>query len=199
MKRAYHHILVVDDDQSQQFFSERALNKALSNRSTVHIASSGNQAIAYMIGEGEFSDRERYPFPTLVITDLNMPDGDGFDVLEFMRCNPEWSVVPRVMFSSSDEDDDVRTAYVLGASAYHTKSVGSDLEECMRQIIQYWTSCRVPPVDKEGRLLTTRSFGGPGRRYEQPQGGEKMKRPDEVAPDAPGRTPSGRSDQESPR
>lgn len=184
MKRERHHILLIDDDLNQQFLSKRALQKALSNRSTVHIASSGNQAIAYMIGEGEFGDRDRYPFPTLVITDLNMPDGDGFDVLEFMRCNPEWSVVPRVMLSSSDEDDDVRTAYGLGASAYHTKSFGTNLEECMSQIIGYWTSCQVPPVDKDGRLLTTRNFGGPGARYEQTQGGEKMKRPEEARQDS---------------
>ncbi len=185
MKRERHHILLVDDDLNQQFLSKRALQKALSNRSTVHIANSGNEAIAYMIGEGEFSDRDRYPFPTLVITDLNMPDGDGFDVLEFMHCNQEWSVVPRIMFSSSDEDDDVRTAYVLGASAYHIKLAGTALEECMSQIIEYWTSCQVPPVDKDGRLLTTRNFSGPGARYEQTQGSEKMKRPEKARRDAP--------------
>lgn len=180
MKREHHHILLVDDDENQQFLSERALNKALSHQSTVHIASSGNEAIAYMIGEREFGDRERYPFPTLVITDLHMPDGDGFDVLEFMQCNQEWAVVPRVLFSTSDRDDDVRTAYLLGASAYHIKSAGANLVECMDQIIDYWTSCQVPPVDKAGRLLTTKNFGGPGARYAQPKGGEKMRRPDEV-------------------
>lgn len=183
MKREHHHILLVDDDQHQQMFSERALNKALSHQSTVHAVSSGNEAIAYMIGEGEFSDRDRYPFPTLVITDLNMPDGDGFHVLEFMQCNQEWAVVPRVLFSTSDSDDDVRTAYVLGASAYHIKSIGAKLVESMDSIIGYWTSCQVPPVDKEGRLLKTKSHGGLGARYEQPKGGEKMRRPDEIRED----------------
>lgn len=183
MTREHHHILLVDDDEGQQFLSERALNKALSHKSTVHIASSGSEAIAYMIGEREFRDRERYPFPTLVITDLHMPDGDGFDVLEFMQCNQEWAVVPRVLFSTSDRDDDVRTAYVLGASAYHIKSAGANLVECMDKIIEYWTSCQVPPVDREGRLLTTKSHGGLGARYEQSKGGAKMRRPDEVKKD----------------
>ena len=46
----------------------------------------------------------------------------------------------RFLLYSSDEDDDVRTAYVLGASAYHIKLAGTALEECMSQIIEYWTS-----------------------------------------------------------
>jgi CheY-like chemotaxis protein len=97
MKRSSHHILLVDDDLGRQFLTQHALRKTLSDRSTVHLANSGHEAIAYMMGEGEFSDRARHPFPTIVITDLNMPDGDGFDVLDFMRHNPEWNVVPRIM------------------------------------------------------------------------------------------------------
>jgi CheY-like chemotaxis protein len=184
MKRDLHHILLIDDDPAQQFFSGRALDKALSiHRSTVHVVSSGNEAIAYMIGEGRFADRERFPFPTIVITDLNMPDGDGLNVLEFMRSNEQWGVVPRIMFSSSGEDDDVRTAYLLGASAYHIKVAGSDLDACMRRIVDYWTSCEVPPVDRDGRLRVTENLGGPAARYEQPDGGKRMQRPNEPGAD----------------
>lgn len=186
MKRDQHHILLVDDDLAQQMFSRRALSKALSaTRSTIYVAGGGHEAISYMIGEGEFSDRDRHPFPTIVITDLNMPDGDGFDVLEFMQCNQEWSVVPRILFSSSDDDSDVRTAYLLGASAYHIKAAGEALEKLMRQIIGYWTTCEVPPVDKCGRLLVTGSFSGPASRYEQPRGGEKMHRPRSTRAESP--------------
>jgi CheY-like chemotaxis protein len=180
MKREFHHILLVDDDITQQFLSRRALVKALSSRSTISLVDSGNKAIDYMIGEGEFGDRALHPFPTIVITDLNMPDGDGFDILEFMQCNPEWSVVPRIMMSSSADDDDVRTAFSLGVSAYHLKGDGPDLERCMRRIVEYWTSCEVPPVDRNGRLLVTRNLGGPGARYRQPTGGRRMQRPQGV-------------------
>lgn len=178
MKREHHHILLVDDDTSQQFLSRRSLDKNITRRSTVQVLNSGKEAIAYMIGEGEYADRGRYPFPTLVITDLNMPDGDGFALLEFMQCNREWSVVPRIMFTSSDDDDDVRTAYLLGVSAYHLKPTGgAALDECMRQIVTYWTSSQVPPVDENGRLWMTSSIGKPGERYDQPQGSKQMTRP----------------------
>ena len=186
MKRDFHHILLVEDDVAQQQLSRWALAKAAPDRCSVWVAGSGNEAIAYMIGEGEFGDRERHPFPTLVLTDLNMPDGDGFDVLEFMQCNHEWCVVPRIMLSLSDDDDDVRTAFLLGASAYHIKSSGAALEDCMRRIIEYWTHCEVPPVDRDGRLLKTAHVGRVGARYEQPEGAERMRRPRDHEEHEPG-------------
>jgi CheY-like chemotaxis protein len=170
---------VVDDDLDDQFFSQLALEKVLPAGSTVHLVHSGNEAIAYMIGEGRFSDRVSYPFPSLVITDLKMADGDGFHVLEFLQNNPAWNVVPRLMFSNSAHDDDVRTAYMLGASAYHIKPMGrAQTEQRMRSIVEYWAGSQVPPVDRNGRVLTTNSAGRLGHRYQKPEeGGARMKRP----------------------
>ncbi|HEY0946778.1 MAG TPA: response regulator [Opitutaceae bacterium] len=178
MLRSIHRILLIDDDFDARLLSERALKKSLTAHSTVHLVHSGNQAIRYMIGEGQYADRRKYPFPTLVITDINMPDGDGFDVLEFLQTNPEWGVVPRIVVSSSNDDDDVRTAFLLGASAYHLKPIGyQELSEFMRTLLGYWTLSEVPPVDETGRLLTTNSSGRRGARFPQPKGGAAMKRP----------------------
>src|SRR5687768_9219176 len=114
-------ILLIDNDINDQFLSQLALGRVLPKGSSVHTTHSGNEAIAYMIGEGKYADRGAFPFPSLIITDLKMEDGDGFDVLEFLQNNPAWNVVPRLMFSSSADADDVRTAYMLGVSAYHIK------------------------------------------------------------------------------
>ena len=176
MKRFFHHILLADDDCGQQLLSRRALAKALGEHGTVRLVDGGHEAIAYMIGEGAFADRLLHPFPTIVITDLHMPHGDGFDVLEFMQGNPQWSVVSRILLSCSDHEDDVRTAFFLGASAYHVK--GLNLDQCMRRNVEYWTSCEVPPVDEHGRLLRTTSVGGPAARYAKPEpAGGMMQRP----------------------
>jgi DNA-binding response OmpR family regulator len=172
-------ILLIDNDVNDQFLSQLALEKALPAGSVVHAVHSGDEAVAYMIGEKEFSNREVYPFPSLVITDLHMPNGDGFDVLEFLQNNPAWNVVPRLMFSSSDDADDVRTAYMLGASAYHIKPLAlSDMEARMRSIVEYWAGSQVPPVDRTGRVLPTNSVGRLGARYPKPlPGGAAMQRP----------------------
>jgi CheY-like chemotaxis protein len=172
-------VLVIDDDLDDQFFSQLALEKVLPGGSTVQVVHSGNQAIAYMIGEGKYADRSTYPFPSLVITDLKMKDGDGFNVLEFLKNNPAWNVVPRLMFSNSAHDDDVRTAYMLGASAYHIKPIGrAQTEQRMRSIVEYWAGSEVPPVDRTGRVLATDSAGRIGARYAKPiDGGAAMERP----------------------
>lgn len=174
-------ILLVDDSIDDRFLLERALQRILPTGSSICALNSGNKAIAYMIGEGKFSDRKRYPFPTLVVTDLDMRDGDGFDVLEFLQANPAWSVVPRIVFSSSDNENDIRTAFLLGASAYHLKDSvehrGKGLKLRFQQLLEYWTTSQVPPVDETGRLLQTMSTGRQSARYPQPKGGKKMKRP----------------------
>jgi CheY-like chemotaxis protein len=178
MKAAPHRILVVDDVLDERFFTERALKKVMAAGGMIHLVNSGNEAIAYMIGEGEYADRKRYPFPTLVITDLNMEDGDGFDVLEFLQNNPEWSIIPRIVYSSSNDDDDVRTAFFLGVSAYHVKPpTQSETDKLLRGLVEYWATSAVPPVDENGRLLITESIGRRGARYPQLRGGAAMKRP----------------------
>jgi len=172
-------ILLVDDDIDDQFLSQLALEKVLPKGSTVHTVHNGDEAVAYMIGEGKFKNRDQYPFPSLVISDLNMPNGDGFDVLEFLKNNPAWNVVPRLLFSNSADPDDVRTAYMLGASAYHIKPLTKvDMERRMRSIVEYWAGSEVPPVDRTGRVLDTNSRGRKGARYAKPvSGGPEMLRP----------------------
>lgn len=154
-------ILLVEDDCDQQFLTMRAAQKAVQNLGSVNCAASGREAIAYMIGEAAFADRARHPFPTIVVTDLNMPDGDGFEVLDFMRTNSAWCIVPRIVLTSSDNDDDIRTAYRLGASAYHVKPV--TLLETERQfaaIITYWSTTHLPtsaPVATASTRAITRT------------------------------------------
>lgn len=172
-------VLLVDDDMDERFLSRLALEKALARLSSVHVVQSGNEAIAYMIGEGKYADRSTYPFPSLIITDLKMRDGDGLNVMEFLQKNPAWNVVPRLIFSNSSDEDDVRTAFMLGASAYHVKPMGRpELEQRMRSIVEYWAGSEAPPVDITGRLLATDATGRLGARYAKPaEGGLAMERP----------------------
>jgi CheY-like chemotaxis protein len=71
------------------------------------------------MGEGKFSNRTEFAYPTFIMTDLKMPSADGFAVLEFLKGNPEWAVIPTIVFSASSDLDDIKKAYMLGASSYH--------------------------------------------------------------------------------
>jgi CheY-like chemotaxis protein len=171
-------ILFAEDDECSRFIIGRALRRSLAERGSVHMVADGAEAIAYLGGEGEFADRERHPFPSLLITDLNMPRLDGFSVLEFLRINPAWCVIPKIVFSSSADPDDIRTAYLLGASAYHQKPCSaSALFACVDLIIGYWTTCLVPAVDRQGRVIATAHRGKLGERYPVPTAGPSMLKP----------------------
>lgn len=180
MKKSAFRILIVDDDENDRFLLQKAFADALGDRGLIESVEEGETAIRYLAGEGDFTDRSRHPFPNILITDLNMPGKDGLAVLEFMGNNPAWSVVPRIVLSSSHDDDDITKAYLLGATAYHIKPHTSEERTVtVGAIVDYWRRCEVPPVDENGKLLTTESHARVGKRYPPPKGGEKMVRPAE--------------------
>ena len=161
-------ILVVEDDPHDQIFIVKAF-RDLGLTGAILAVHDGLEAIAYMMGEGKFSDRAQYPYPTFIITDLKMPGADGFDVLEHLKANPAWAIIPTVVLSSSTDPDDIRTAYLLGASSYHRKpSNYNELRDQLKTLHDYWMTCQIPAVDVSGRQLHTMSAGKLGERFHQP-------------------------------
>ena len=170
MKAKKHTLLIVEDDEAQCFVLARIF-KRLETRYRIRFAGGGDEAIAYLKGEGKYADRKEYEFPSYLITDLKMADGDGFHVLEFIQSNPAMSVIPIVMLSASDDADDIRQAYRLGASSYFVKPTTlTELEALLKMIHQYWAGCEVPEVDPAGYALETDSKGKLGERYTKQAG-----------------------------
>ncbi len=181
MKATFKRILLVEDQPDCAFLITRILMNAFDRNCHVQHASDGDDAAAYIIGEGEYSDRVRFPFPDMVITDLNMPRSDGFSVLHLLKENPGWSIIPKIVLTTSSDPDDIRTAYMLGASAYHTKpSRADELTRCLTAIVNYWSQCEIPQVDETGRILNSIHRGKLGTRFPFPTACERMKRPQET-------------------
>ena len=91
-------------------------------------------------------------------------------LLEFIKSNPALSIVPVVVLSCSDDADDIRQAYLLGASSFFVKPGGlGELKLLLRKIHDYWTECEVPEVDIDGYALTTSNIGRLGARYKKPR------------------------------
>jgi CheY-like chemotaxis protein len=172
MKKYHATILVVEDDSNDQVLIERAFRK-VGVTDPIQITSDGVEAIAYMMGEGKFADREKFAYPTFIMTDLKMPRADGFAVLEFLKANPEWAIIPTIVLSASSDLDDIKKSYMLGASSYHVKPQShDDLLHQLSVINQYWMTCQVPEVDVTGKQLHTDSVGKLGERF--PQAGDKQ-------------------------
>jgi CheY-like chemotaxis protein len=167
MKRGNLTILVVDDSDEDLILLRRVIKKCEIPGVSVQEASSGNEAIAYLRGIGSYENRNQFPYPTFVLTDLKMPDGDGFTVLEHLKNTPHSAVIPTVVLSASADPDDVKRAYLLGASAYLVKPSDISVFSMMIQtLMEFWMTCEVPEVDQAGVQLKTKGTGKLGERFE---------------------------------
>ena len=168
MKKYHSTIMLVDDSPNDLLFIEKALRE-IGVIDPIHKIDGGREAIAYMMGDGKFSDRTRYAYPTFITLDLKMPGTDGFAVLEHLRKNPAWAIIPTVVLSASRDRDDIKKAYMLGASSYHVKPASLDgLRRQLKVLHDYWMTCEVPEVDRDGRQVPTSSEGKLGERFAQP-------------------------------
>lgn len=167
--------MVIEDDPNDQVLIERAFRR-IGVRDPIQIVGDGIEAITYLMGEGKYSDREKYAFPTFIMTDLKMPRGDGFAVLEFLKGNPQWKVVPTIVLTASDDRDDIKKSYMLGASSYHVKPQNhEELQNLLKVINAYWMTCQVPEIDSTGKQLLTDSLGKLGERFGQDEDGAGSK------------------------
>jgi len=168
MKKYHSTILIVDDDTNDLFLIEHAFRES-GVKDPIHKANGGREAIAYMMGEGKYSDRSTYAYPTFISIDLKMPVVDGFAVLEHIKKNPAWAIIPTVILTSSQDLDDIKKSYMLGASSYHVKPNSLDgLCKLLKVLHDYWMTCEVPAVDITGHQLPTNSKGKLGERFAQP-------------------------------
>ena len=173
MKKYDATILVVEADEYERAFMERAFRQ-LGVKGPVQLLSSGDEAIAYMKGEGQYADRQKYAYPSFVLTDLRMSHGDGFAVLEFLKRNPDWAIIPTVVLSGSAIPEEINKAYRLGASSFHTKPLAQDdLLKLLSILHEYWMTCDVPEVDVDGKLLPIFSQDSMGERSPEPASGSK--------------------------
>ena len=158
-------ILVVDDNKDDCLLVERSF-RAIGVSGPIHTLEGGFEAIRYLNGEGKYANRAEFAYPTFIITDLKMPQGDGFSVLEHLKMNPEWAIIPTIVMSASADPDDVKTAYALGASSFHQKPGSlAKLKEHLKILHDYWMTCQVPEVDITGKQLPTESKGKLGERF----------------------------------
>jgi CheY-like chemotaxis protein len=99
----------------------------------------GKAAKDYLAGNGPFADRDAHPLPGLVLLDLNLPYWSGFEVLEWLRQQPQLRRLPVVVFTSSSRPDDIARAYDAGANGYVVKpNALADLTSLVRALREFW-------------------------------------------------------------
>ena len=131
-------ILLVEDNADDEVLTLRALKKN-NIRNEVVVARDGSEALDYLFATGIHAGRDLRVMPQIILLDLKLPKVDGFEVLNRVRSNEFTKLLPVVILTTSNEDQDRIRGYGLGANSFVRKPVEFDkFIEAVRQLGLYW-------------------------------------------------------------
>jgi len=123
-------VLLVEDDPGDILMTREAFQQhKIQNK--LHVVTDGEQALQFLRQTGEYA---KAPRPGLVLLDLNLPRRSGHEVLAELKEDPELRVIPVVILTTSQAEEDILRSYSLHANAYVSKPV--DFERFMDVIRQ---------------------------------------------------------------
>jgi len=119
-------VLIVEDDPDQAALAERRLGLA------------GYKIRVANTHRGFIDNLRRNGVPDVVFLDVELPDGDGFDILVYMRTHQSLALLPVIMLTAKTEPDDIRKGLRLGADGYIPKPYSKSLlSDVLRQVLMH--------------------------------------------------------------
>lgn len=140
-------ILVVEDNPDDVALTLRSLRgSGILNR--VVVANDGAEALDYLFGTGKYAERDITSMPAIVLLDLKLPKVDGIEVLQRIRADRRTELLPVVILTSSDDEQDLIASYASGCNSYVRKPVEfSQFADAVRQLGLYWMLLNEPPPE----------------------------------------------------
>jgi two-component system response regulator len=115
-------VLLVEDDPDDELLTRRTL-KMNNLCNEVVVARDGAEALDYLFATGRYEGRDPGVMPQLIMLDLKLPKVDGPEVLKRIRADERTRLLPVVILTSSEEQEDVIDGHGLGANSYVRKPV----------------------------------------------------------------------------
>lgn len=138
-------ILLVEDNPQDEMLILRALRR-VNMVNSIDIARDGQQALDYLFRQGEYANRESPDFPVVVLLDIGLPRLSGLEVLEIIRADKRTALLPVVILTSSDEEQDRLKSYQCGANSFVRKPIDfGKFAETVAQLGVYWLATNEPP------------------------------------------------------
>jgi CheY-like chemotaxis protein len=130
-------VLLVEDDDGDVLMTREAFEHH-KIRNKLHVVQDGEEALQFLHREGPYADAPR---PGLILLDLNLPRRDGREVLAELKADPELRVIPVVVLTTSEAEEDIVRSYSLHANAYVSKPVDFDrFIDVIRQIDDFFVT-----------------------------------------------------------
>ncbi|HXS37596.1 MAG TPA: response regulator [Flavipsychrobacter sp.] len=130
-------ILIAEDDADDRFLLQAAFEE---NGFTdkLQFVENGVEVIEYLNNIN--SQTSNKTFPSFILLDLNMPKKDGREVLKELKQHPDFKKIPVVIFSTTNNEQEMRRCYELGANSYITKPNSFEsLIKTVAALRSYWT------------------------------------------------------------
>lgn len=136
-------ILLVEDSPGDVRLIKEAI-KECKLKNNLSVVGNGLEAMAFLRRQGKYAHAPR---PDLILLDLNLPVKDGRKVLAELMADPKLSIIPVVVLTTSQADQDILKSYQLNANCYVTKPI--DLDQFLvvvKAIDTFWLSIvKFPP------------------------------------------------------
>ncbi len=131
-------ILLVEDSEADIKITLRAFSKAKIQRS-IFVVRDGQEALDYMFHQNEYADESKFPYPAIIVLDIQLPKLTGFEVLQALKKDDKIKVTPVVVLTSSKNDKDVIQSYDYGAVSFIQKPIDyQEFEKVVEGFNVYW-------------------------------------------------------------
>ncbi len=139
-------LLLVEDNPADILLIQRVFRSENFKNVSLQIVTDGDAAIFYLSGEGEYADRGVYPLPTIILLDLKLPHRSGYEVLAWIKEQPQLKRLPVIVMTSSKQQADVNKVYDLGVNSYLVKPDDfTTMSDLLGSIAEYWLKHNKPP------------------------------------------------------
>jgi CheY-like chemotaxis protein len=139
-------ILLVEDNEDHAELIKRSLaQNRVANR--IIWVEDGEKALHYLFREGEFTDPDENPRPSMILLDLRLPKIDGLDVLKRIKSDKVLQRIPVVILTSSAAETDIAKSYEAHANSYVVKPVDFlKFTQLMDDLGFYWLGWNEHPL-----------------------------------------------------
>jgi len=127
-------ILIAEDDADDRFLLQAAFDEnGFSDK--LHFVENGIELIEYL----HTLSKNVAEMPRFILLDLNMPKKDGREVLKEIKQDTHFKKIPVIIFSTTNNEQEMKRCYELGANSYITKPNSfENLIKTVAALRSYW-------------------------------------------------------------
>jgi len=131
-------ILIADDDEDDRFIVNKALSDSIINN-PIDFVEDGQELMDYLQQKGKYKDFTDADLPGIILLDLNMPRKDGREALAEIKADPRLRLIPVIVLTTSQAEQDILKSYEIGAASFISKPVTFiGFLKAIQAVGQYW-------------------------------------------------------------